>query len=119
MAQILIRGGTIIILGAIAAAVPKLDAFIGLVGAVFFSSLGEYFEFRLKFFRFFHFRTIFGFFQKGLMVPAIIETVFRYPDDFGVGNWILIKNVFLVLFAILALTTGAFVSIQEIIHIYT
>lgn len=42
ISQILFRAGTILIMGGIAAAVPKLDPFIGLVGAVFFSILGKY-----------------------------------------------------------------------------
>jgi solute carrier family 36 (proton-coupled amino acid transporter) len=40
--QILIRSGTILIMGAVAAAVPDLEPFIGLVGAVFFSTLGRF-----------------------------------------------------------------------------
>lgn len=41
IAESLFRGGIVLILGGIGAAVPKLDAFIGLVGAIFFSSLGD------------------------------------------------------------------------------
>lgn len=51
IAQILIRGVMVLILGGFAAAVPKLDAFIGLVGAIFFSSLGEWMVFLLSFFK--------------------------------------------------------------------
>lgn len=54
----------------------------------------------------------------GLLVPAVVETVFRYPHDLGVGNWILIKNIFLVVFALIALVTGAVVSISEILELY-
>lgn len=54
----------------------------------------------------------------GLLVPAIVETVFRYPHDLGVGNWILIKNIFLVVVALIALVTGAVVSIREILELY-
>lgn len=43
ISQILFRAGVILIMGAVAAAVPKLDPFIGLVGAVFFSILGKCF----------------------------------------------------------------------------
>lgn len=42
ISQILFRAGIILIMGGVAAAVPKLDPFIGLVGAVFFSVLGKY-----------------------------------------------------------------------------
>lgn len=41
LSESLFRGGIVLILGAIGAAVPRLDAFIGLVGAIFFSSLGD------------------------------------------------------------------------------
>lgn len=41
VSQILFRAGIILIMGGVAAAVPKLDPFIGLVGSVFFSILGE------------------------------------------------------------------------------
>lgn len=54
----------------------------------------------------------------GLFVPAAVETIFRYPDNLGVCNIVLIKNVFLMIFSILALATGSLVSIQEIASIY-
>lgn len=92
ISQICLRAGIIMIMGGIAAAIPNLNAFIGLIGAIFLSILG-------------------------LFVPAVVETVFRYPD-FGVGNWILIKNICLMVTAILALITGSYVSIHEIIAIY-
>lgn len=43
LSQIAFRAGTVLMMGGVAAAVPKLDPFIGLVGAVFFSFLGKYF----------------------------------------------------------------------------
>lgn len=42
MSQILIRSGIIIVTGGIAAAVPDLEPFIALIGAVFFSILGNF-----------------------------------------------------------------------------
>lgn len=123
ISQILFRAGIILIMGGVAAAVPRLEPFIGLVGAVFFSVLGKFtlltFFFRKStiminfFFLFFYFQC------KGLLVPAVVETVFLYPDHLGFGNWILWKNIFLTLFAILALITGTFTSVLEIIHLYT
>lgn len=41
MTQIYLRTGIMLIMGGIAAAVPDLEPFIGLVGAVFFSVLGK------------------------------------------------------------------------------
>lgn len=90
--QIILRTGIIIIMGAVAIAVPNLDPVISLVGAVFFSVLG-------------------------LLVPSVIETVYCY-QDLGVWNWILIKNVILSIFAIFALVSGSITSIQEIIKEY-
>lgn len=42
ISQILFRAGIILIMGGVAAAVPRLEPFIGLVGAVFFSVLGKF-----------------------------------------------------------------------------
>ena len=67
--QIILRTGIIIIMMAVAVGVPNLDPFISLVGAVFFSVLG-------------------------ILVPAVIETVYIYPD-LGRFNWMMIKNVVL------------------------
>lgn len=39
--QILMRTGIIILMGGVAMAVPNLEPFIGLVGAIFFSILGK------------------------------------------------------------------------------
>lgn len=91
--QVILRTAIIIIMGAVAVAVPNLDPIISLVGAVFFSVLG-------------------------ILVPAIIETVYYWPD-LGTAKWILIKNVILGLFAIFALVTGSIVSVQDIIREYS
>lgn len=92
--QIAIRSGIILILGGLSCAVPKLEPFIGLVGAVFFSTLG-------------------------LLIPSVVETVFRYPDRLGRFRWVLWKNILLGLFALIALFTGAYVSILDIIEMYS
>lgn len=42
VSQVALRAGCILIMGAVAAAVPKLDPFISLVGAIFFSFLGKH-----------------------------------------------------------------------------
>lgn len=91
--QIVVRCGIIMIQASVAIAVPDLEPFISLVGAVFFSSLG-------------------------LMAPAIIEGVFLWPET-GRFHWIMIKNVFLMIFATVALLAGSAVSIYHIIQLYT
>lgn len=94
VAQITMRTGIILITGAIAAAVPKLEPFISLVGAVFFSILG-------------------------IFVPSIVESIYLYPNRLGCVNWILYKNIFLAIVSIFCLVAGATVSIEEIIKMYS
>lgn len=94
MSQIAIRSGLMVLMGGIALAVPDLEPFIGLVGAIFFSSLG-------------------------LLVPCVVETVFLWPNELGKFKWILIKNVIFSTFSIFALVSGSYVSIEEIVKLYT
>lgn len=46
--QILLRTGIILISGGIAAAIPNLEPFISLVGAIFFSLLGNLYKLKQK-----------------------------------------------------------------------
>jgi proton-coupled amino acid transporter len=94
ISQIGIRSGIIVVLGAIAVGVPELDPFISLVGAVFFSTLG-------------------------ILVPAVVETVFKYPHALGKFNWVLWKNGALSLFSIIALVSGSYASIKQIVESYS
>jgi proton-coupled amino acid transporter len=75
----------------VAIAVPNLGPIISLVGAVCFSTLG-------------------------LFCPAIIETVTYWENNLG---WRLWKNIIIILFSIIALVTGSYASILEIIQEYT
>lgn len=88
--RVLLVIGTVII----AMAVPNLGPFITLIGSICLSGLG-------------------------LMFPAIIETV-TYWEQPGLGkcNWLLMKNLFLIVFGIIGLVTGAYVSIIEIVQNY-
>ncbi|XP_058827303.1 proton-coupled amino acid transporter-like protein CG1139 [Topomyia yanbarensis] len=94
ISQIAIRTGIMILMGGVALAVPDLEPFIGLVGAIFFSSLG-------------------------LLVPCVVETVFLWPNELGMFKWILVKNIIFGAFAIFALVAGSYVSIEEIVKLYT
>ncbi|GLH03888.1 Proton-coupled amino acid transporter-like protein pathetic [Gryllus bimaculatus] len=78
----------------IAAAVPNLGPIISLVGAVCFSILG-------------------------LLVPAAIEIAACYDGMLGRWNWILIKDVIIIILALLALVSGSYTSILEIIDEYS
>lgn len=79
-------GGTV----AVAAAVPDLEPIIGLVGSICFSTLG-------------------------LLVPSVVETVFRWDGRLGFLKWRLIKNILLGAFAIFALVSGTMQSIATLI----
>jgi len=95
LSEIAIRSSIIVVMSAFAIAVPDLEPFIAIVGAVFFGSLG-------------------------IMAPALIETVYLQAyEGFGPLKWRLWKNIFLMFFALIAMFTGSFVSILHIINTYS
>ena len=55
----------------------------------------------------------------GIMVPSVVETVFLYPDNLGKWNWIYVKNIILSFLALCALIAGSFVSVKDIIKMYS
>ncbi|CAD7012207.1 proton-coupled amino acid transporter-like protein pathetic [Ceratitis capitata] len=91
--QIILRTAIILIIGALAAAIPNLEPFISLVGAIFFSLLG-------------------------IFIPSVTETIYLWPNRLGCCKWKLCKNIFLGVFAMCALVAGATASISEIIEMY-
>lgn len=94
ISEIGLRTGIMIAMAGLAIAVPDLEPFISLVGAVFFSTLG-------------------------LFVPAFIESVFCETNGgHGKYKWKLWKNLIVMAFSIIALFSGAFVSIKDIIETY-
>lgn len=115
--QILMRTGIILLMGGVAMAVPNLEPFIGLVGAIFFSILGKIFN------NFVQISIIFilikmDIYFVGLLVPAVVQTVFLWPN-MGRYNWILIKNIILIIASLCALVAGTIVSVDSIIEMYT
>ncbi|KAM3968090.1 proton-coupled amino acid transporter-like protein pathetic [Aphomia sociella] len=76
---------------AIGIALPLLEQIINIVGAFFYSTLG-------------------------LIIPGIIETVFRW-NNLGKFNWIFWKNLLIVLFGLTSLISGCTVTIMDIIKI--
>ncbi|XP_011686499.1 PREDICTED: proton-coupled amino acid transporter 4 [Wasmannia auropunctata] len=73
--------------------VPELDPFISLVGAIFFSILG-------------------------ISIPAVIETISCWESHLGVFKWRLWKNSLLLIFSLLALAFGSWISVLDIIELY-
>lgn len=76
---------------AIAVVVPQLDLLISFVGAVFFSTLG-------------------------LLIPAIVEIVHCWNGNLGRFYWRLIKDILIGLFSIVALVSGAYQSLNQMIN---
>ncbi|XP_068627844.1 proton-coupled amino acid transporter-like protein pathetic isoform X2 [Battus philenor] len=75
-----------------AATLPKLEQVIGLEGAFFYSFLG-------------------------LIAPSLIDLIFCWQRDLGKYNYILIKDVILIVFGMFVLITGVMQSIKEIIRV--
>ncbi|XP_047989094.1 proton-coupled amino acid transporter-like protein pathetic [Leguminivora glycinivorella] len=88
--QITIRTVIVILAVGVAAAFPNLELVISFVGAVFFSTLG-------------------------LLFPAIIEIVYRWDRGTGRFNYIIYKNILIATVAIVALVSGAYVSVVGLI----
>lgn len=80
----------------IAVAVPDLEPFVGLVGALFSSTLVLFF-------------------------PAVIELVTFWEDKAYMGpyRWRVYKNVLLILMWLVVLVTGAKSSIGDIVDLYS
>ncbi|XP_068627928.1 proton-coupled amino acid transporter-like protein pathetic [Battus philenor] len=92
--QILLRTFSVTLTVVLAVAVPDLELLIGLVGAIFFSTLG-------------------------LFIPIVVETVHKWNRDLGRFNYILWKNILLLLFYLLVLVSGCYSAIKEIIIKYS
>lgn len=71
-------------------AVPDLQLLIGLVGAIFFSTLG-------------------------LLIPVAVQTVHKWERGLGKFRYILWKNILLLVFYVIVLVSGCYASISEII----
>lgn len=92
IAQVVLRTLFVVGTAGVAIAVPHLEPIIGLVGSVCFSTLG-------------------------LLIPSVVETVWKWDTGLGRYNWILIKNVLLGVFSIFALISGSARSISTLINI--
>lgn len=91
MAQVVARTVGVTCCVGIGIALPLLEQIINIVGAIFYSILG-------------------------LVIPAIVETVFRW-NDLGKFKWILWKNVLILLFGLGSLVSGCTVTIMDIIQV--
>lgn len=74
----------------LAVAIPRLGLFISLFGALCLSVLG-------------------------LAFPALMEICVLYPDKLGRFNYILWKDIFLIIFGVLGLVIGTYTSVRDIV----
>lgn len=76
----------------LAVSIPRLELFISLFGALCLSVLGI------------------GF-------PALIEICVLWPErDFGPLNYVLWKDIMLIIIGILAMVLGTYISVQDIVR---
>lgn len=93
ISQIALRTLSVTFTVVLAVVVPDLELLIGLVGAIFFSTLG-------------------------LLIPAVVQTVYRWERGLGPLNYILWKNILLIVFYLIVLLTGCYTSISALIVKY-
>lgn len=89
--QITIRTVAVTFTVALACAFPNLEMVISFTGAIFFSTLG-------------------------LLIPAVMETIYRWEHGLGAFNYVLWKNILIGLISIIALVSGSYVSVIGIIE---
>lgn len=77
-----------------AVAIPRLDLFISLVGALALSTLG-------------------------ILFPALLETVFKWEKVHGAAKvWMIFKNTIIGLIGVAGFLVGTSISIKDIIKTY-
>ncbi|CAH2062920.1 unnamed protein product, partial [Iphiclides podalirius] len=91
-AQSIMRAAFAVLTVIAAATLPQLEQVIGLEGAFFYSFLG-------------------------LIAPSLIHLIFCWERDLGRYNYVLIKDVLLIVFGMFVLVTGVMQSIREIINL--
>lgn len=89
----IVRFWLVIVCISLAVLIPNIGSFMGLVGALFLSTLG-------------------------FVVPGVLNSVALWPNDLGKYKWVLVKDIFIILFGIIALISGTVSSLKEIIAMY-
>ncbi|XP_065087440.1 proton-coupled amino acid transporter-like protein CG1139 [Ochlerotatus camptorhynchus] len=91
--QITMRSVLAVAMIAAAFIVPEIEPFIGLLGSFSVAALS-------------------------ILFPVAMDLIFRWPNDFGVFKWHLIKDILLCVFGLFVLIVGTHFSILDIIDIY-
>ncbi|XP_058117436.1 proton-coupled amino acid transporter-like protein CG1139 [Anopheles ziemanni] len=77
----------------IACGIPDIGTFVGMIGSMFNPILDLWF-------------------------PVLVDTVFRWPSDFGWMKWRLVKNILMAAFGSFVMITGTIFSVKDIIELY-
>lgn len=94
IAQYVMRTIMVVVCIGIAIAVPTIVPFVSLIGAFCFSIIG-------------------------LLAPVAIEMLTFHEKGFGKFKWKLIKNVIVVIMAMMALIFGSKAAIEDIVKLYS
>lgn len=73
--------------------IPNLGVFISLLGTIFFGSLS-------------------------ILIPVIVETIYRYPRNYGLYSWRLYMNGFLIGIFIIVMVQGVYDDVVNIMALY-
>ncbi|XP_041972910.1 proton-coupled amino acid transporter-like protein pathetic [Aricia agestis] len=92
-AQVAMRTLSVVLTVVLAAAVPDLELLIGLVGAIFFSTLG-------------------------LLIPVVVQTVHQWDRGLGPYLYVAWKNALLMVFYLIVLLSGCYSAVSAIIDKY-
>lgn len=90
LVEYVLRTVLVILTFLLAVAIPRLELFISLFGALCLSALG-------------------------LAFPAIIEMCVSWPDKLGKYSYILWKDIFLIILGIVGLVVGTYTSVYDIV----
>ena len=77
-----------------AVAVPTIGPFVGIIGALFFSTLG-------------------------LLFPVMIEMLTYWDHGYGKWFWMIWKNLIIIIFGLIACIFGTIDAIKHIVELYT
>nr|XP_037870972.1 proton-coupled amino acid transporter-like protein CG1139 isoform X2 [Bombyx mori] len=92
-AQILLRTLSVVLTVVLAIAIPDLGLLIGLVGAIFFSTLG-------------------------ILIPVIVQTVHKWNKT-SLGSYLLWKNGCLLIIYFIVLISGCYSAVRDILIKYS
>ncbi|XP_049812110.1 proton-coupled amino acid transporter-like protein CG1139 isoform X1 [Schistocerca nitens] len=88
--EYVVRTAIVIATFLLAVAIPRLELFISLFGALCLAAVG-------------------------IVFPPLVEICYLWPIGYGFCRWILIKNILLMIFGTLGLVIGTYTSLNDII----